>query len=179
MGDLPRTGPLAWWMLFSLIVLASIILRLLPLGMNPGRLPGPDLVMCLACAWVLRRPAFVPVFLIAGLVLIEDMLLMRPPGLWAAMMVLGTEILRTRAQFSRELSFVGEWIMVSAVMLAMILGQRLLLAVMFLPQPGFGVDMIGFGFSVMTYPVIVGITRLAFGLHKPATGEVDAMGRPL
>ena len=149
MAETPRSSPLAWWALFSMIVLALLVLRLLPLGSDPGRLPGPDIVMCLVCAWVLRRPAFVPVWLIAALVLLEDMLLMRPPGLWTAMMVLGSEILRTRAQFSRELSFAGEWIMVSLVMLAMILGQRLAIAIMFLPQPGFGVDMIGYAFSVM------------------------------
>lgn len=168
-----------WWALFAGIVLALIFFRILPLGALAGRFPGPDLVMCLACAWVIRRPDLLPALVIAGAVLLEDMVLMRPPGLWAALMILGTEVLRTRSAFSRELSFLAEWAMVAVVMFAMVLGNRLIMAAMILPQPGFGMQMIGFAFSVLAYPAVVLASRLLFGLYKPATGEVDAMGRRL
>jgi rod shape-determining protein MreD len=31
--------------------------------------------------------------------------------------------------------------------------------------------------TILAYPVVVGVSILAFGLRKPATGEVDATGR--
>ena len=179
MVDGVHNGTLLARGLFVLAVTAMLFLRLLPLPAEAGSLPGPDLMMCLCCAWVLRRPDHLPALLIAGAVLVEDMLLMRPPGLWAALMLLGTEFLRSRAAFSRELTLVSEWVMVAVVMLAMMLAFRLGMAVTMLPQPGLGLTLIQFVFSVLAYPLVVGALRLAFGLRKPATGEVDALGRPL
>lgn len=174
-----RDGVWFWRGLFTLAVLAMLFLRILPLPAEAGRLPGPDLLMCLCCAWVLRRPDHLPALLIAAAVLVEDMLLMRPPGLWAALMLVGTEFLRSRAAFSRELTLLSEWGMVAVVMLAMLLAYRLTLTLTMLPQPGLGLTLIQFVFSVLAYPLVVGVLRLAFGLHKPAMGEVDARGRRL
>jgi rod shape-determining protein MreD len=165
--------------LFVAVVTVMLFLRLLPLPGDPGGLPGPDLMMCLCCAWVLRRPDHLPALLIALAVLLEDILLMRPPGLWAALMLIGTEFLRSRAAFSRELTFMSEWVMVAVVMLAMTLGYRLALAVTVTPQTALGLTLIQVLVSVAAYPLVVGALRLAFGLRKPATGEVDALGRPL
>jgi len=179
MGDGVGNGIWLARSLFVVAVTVMLFLRLLPLQSEAGALPGPDLLMCLCCAWVLRRPDHLPALLIAGAVLVEDMLLMRPPGLWAALMLLGTEFLRSRAAFSRELTLVSEWVMVAVVMLAMMLAFRVVMAVTLLPQPGLGLTLIQFLFSVLAYPFVVGALRLAFGLRKPATGEVDALGRPL
>lgn len=172
-------GVWIWWAVFVGVFAILVFFRLLPIGHPAGELPGPDLIMCLACAWVLRRPDYLPALLVAGVVLVEDLLLMRPPGLWAVLMLAGTEFLRSRAAFSRELTFVSEWVMVSVVMLAMMLGYRLVMAVAFLPQPGLGLTLIQLLWSLAAYPVVVAVSRLAFGLRKPATGEVDALGRPL
>lgn len=179
MGDLFRGSVWLWWGLFALIVLASVFLRLLPLGSTAGRLPGPDLVMCIACAWILRRPAFVPIWLVALVLLFEDLILMRPPGLWTAIMLMGTELLRARTDAAREFGFVAEWLLVSVVMFAMVIGYRLIMAVAMVPQPGFGLQMVGLGLSILVYPLVVAITRVVFGLHKPAAGELDEIGRPL
>lgn len=179
MGDGVGNGIWLARAMFAVAVTVMLFLRLLPLQAEAGTLPGPDLLMCLCCAWVLRRPDHLPALLIAGAVLVEDMLLMRPPGLWAALMLLGTEFLRSRAAFSRELTLVSEWVMVAVVMLAMMLAFRVVMAVTLLPQPGLGLTLIQFLFSVLAYPFVVGALRLAFGLRKPATGEVDALGRPL
>jgi rod shape-determining protein MreD len=179
MGDGFQNGTLLARAVFLMAVTVMLFLRLLPLPSEAGSLPGPDMVMCLCCAWVLRRPDHLPALLIAAAILVEDLLLMRPPGLWAALMLLGTEFLRSRAAFSRELTFVTEWVMVAVVMLAMLLGFRFVMALTMTPQPGLGLTLVQFVFSVLAYPLVVGALRLAFGLRKPATGEVDALGRPL
>ena len=79
------------WMhrlLFLAVALFLIFIRLLPLPNSAGRLPGPDLLLCLICAWTVRRPEYLPVLMVAAVVLLEDMLLMRPPGLWTGLVIL-------------------------------------------------------------------------------------------
>ncbi|HBD90522.1 MAG: rod shape-determining protein MreD [Rhodobacteraceae bacterium GWE1_64_9] len=165
--------------IFVAVALALIFIRLMPMGGLPGTLPGPDLLMCLILAWLLRRPDYLPALLIVAMVLLEDLLLMRPPGLWAALMLVGTEFLRSRIALTRELSFVVEWLFMAALMLAMFLGYRLILAVTFLPQVAFGYALAQVLASILFYPVVVWLSHVTLGVHKPGMGEVDEMGRRL
>ncbi|MDZ7907408.1 MAG: rod shape-determining protein MreD [Gemmobacter sp.] len=165
--------------IFVAVALALIFIRLMPMGGLPGSLPGPDLLMCLILAWLLRRPDYLPALLIVAMVLLEDLLLMRPPGLWAALMLVGTEFLRSRIALTRELSFVVEWLFMAALMLAMFLGYRLILAVTFLPQVAFGYALAQVLASILFYPVVVWLSHVTLGVHKPGMGEVDEMGRRL
>jgi rod shape-determining protein MreD len=91
--------------------------------------------------------------------------------------VVASEFLRSRAALTRELSFVVEWLLISGVMLALLLGYRLVFAIAFLPQPGFGFAMVQTIASILCYPFVVGLSWLALNLRKPAMGEVDAYGR--
>jgi rod shape-determining protein MreD len=64
--------------LFTCAVL--ILGRLLPLGLGESGLPGPDLLLALTFAWLLRQPAVVPLASIVIVFLMADFLLQRPPG---------------------------------------------------------------------------------------------------
>lgn len=163
--------------LFLALALMLLFLRLLPLGHAPGALPGPDLLLCLILAWVVRRPDFLPMPLILGVILIEDLILMRPPGLWTAIVVLATEFLRGRVALTRELNFLVEWALVSGMMLGMMLTYRMVLGLAFVPQPAFGFAVVQVLWSVALYPLVVGMSRLVLDLRKPAMGEVDDFGR--
>lgn len=163
--------------LFLALALALLFLRLLPLGHAPGALPGPDLLLCLILAWVVRRPDFLPMPLILVVILIEDLILMRPPGLWTAIVILATEFLRGRVALTRELNFLVEWVLVSAMMLGMLLVYRLVLAMALVPQASFGFSVVQVLWSIALYPLVVGLSRLVLDLRKPAMGEVDDFGR--
>ena len=159
--------------------LGLLFLNLLPLGSLARTLPGPDLLLCLVLAWVLRRPDYLPVLLICVVVLVEDFLLMRPPGLWAGLVILGTEFLRARVDLTRELIFIAEWALVALIMVAVLLGYRLVFLVAFLQQPTFGFALLQTLWSILCYPLVVAVSRFVFHLRKPAMGEVDAYGRRL
>lgn len=163
--------------IFLALAAALLFFRLLPLESVAGEWPGPDLILCLIFAWVVRRPDFLPVPLIAVVVLLEDLLLMRPPGLWTALVLLATEFIRSRAALTRELGFVTEWLLVAGMMVALLIGYRLAFAAAFLPQPSVGFALLQTLWSILCYPLVVAVSRLAFDLRKPATGEVDAYGR--
>lgn len=179
MVDAARSSVWLFRLVFLGLAAAFLFLKLLPLGSLAGEWPGPDILLCLIFAWVVRRPDFLPVPLIAAVLLLEDLLLMRPPGLWTALVILATEFIRSRAALTRELGFLTEWLLVAGMMAALLISYRLAFAFAFLPQPGFGFALVQTVWSILCYPVVVAASRLAFDLRKPATGEVDAYGRRL
>ena len=141
------------------------------------RMPGPDLMLCVIFAWMMRRPDYLPVILIAAVVLLEDMILMRPPGLWTAIVLIASEFVRVRVALTRELNFGVEWLLVAGLMLAMLVIYRLAFAMVMVPQAGFGFAMLQVVWSVIFYPLVVFLSRYVLDLHKPAMGEIDAYGR--
>ena len=164
-------------LLFIAIALLLLFLRLLPLGSMAGELPGPDVLLCIVFAWTMRRPDYLPALLITVVVLLDDMILMRPPGLWTALVVIASEFVRARVALTRELNFGVEWLLVAGMMVAMLLVYRLVFAVVLMPQPAFGFAMVQVLWSILCYPAVVGLSRYLLDLHKPAMGEVDAYGR--
>jgi rod shape-determining protein MreD len=165
--------------LFVAACLLIIFVLLLPLDLSAGQLPGPDILICLTYAWVLRRPNYVPVLLIAAVFLVTDLLFMRPPGLLAGLVVMGSEFLRARESTSRELTFLLEWAMVGGVLIAVTLANRLFLLIVMVEQPALGLVLLQFLTTLLAYPVIVIISRYGLGLRKIAPGEVDSLGHRL
>ena len=165
--------------IFVGLALFILFIRLLPLGTVPGHLPGPDLLLCIMLAWVMRRPDYLPVLMITLIVFLEDVMLMRPLGLWTALVVLATEFLRSRAALTRELSFGVEWMLVAGLMIGLLLAYRVFFAVAFVPQPAFGFALTQTIWSILCYPIVVMASRLILDLRKPAMGELDDVGRRL
>lgn len=164
----------AYRALFVALAALLLFVRLLPLSTLPVRIPGPDLMLCITLAWVLRRPDFVPAIVIVAVVLLEDMLAMRPPGLWALIVLLGSEFLRDRGASMRGLPFLAEWATVSAVMAIMLLANRLVLAVVMVPQTGLGLTLLQLLATVAAYPVVVAASHLALGLR--GASDIDGIG---
>lgn len=179
MADALTSPVWAYRALFAALALVLIFARLLPLGSVAGAWPGPDLLFLLTLCWVLRRPDFLPVWLVAAVMLFEDLLLMRPPGLWAAVVVLAVEFLRSRVVPSRQLGFLVEWILVAGVIAASMLGYRLALMLAMLPQASLGMTLVQMILSILCYPLVVGASQVGLGVRRPATGAVTAQGRLL
>lgn len=162
--------------LYVAVVLLVLFLRLLPLA--PGRVPwpGPDIVLCLTLAWVLRRPDHVPALVIAAVVLAEDLLLTRPIGLWAAIMVIGSEVARGREARWRAQPFVVEWLRVAVLMALMMAAARLAMQVVLLPVPPAGQVILQWLASCAAYPLVVlaGVTLM--GLRRASPAEAERMG---
>lgn len=174
-----RLDALGYPALWLALALLSLFLRLLPLDPAEPGAPGPDLILALTLAWVLRRPAHLPALLIGLVWLLEDLLLMRPPGLWALIMLAGTEVLRARHALVREIGFLLEWAMVAGVLVAMTLAYRLVLAVFFLPRPPLDLSLAQLVATLVAYPLAVLVLQVVLRVRKPATGELDELGRRL
>jgi rod shape-determining protein MreD len=179
MTDVGRADVLGYLGLWLAIFAAALFLRILPLDLPPGGLPGPDLMLALTMAWVLRRPSHLPALAIALVWLVEDLLMLRPPGLWALIVLAGTEFLRARHVVVREITFLLEWVMVASVLAVMTLGYRLVLAIVMVPQDPLDLSLMRLGFTVASYPAMVLLLHVVLRVRKPATGEVDELGRKL
>ena len=175
----PRALPanrLGYAALFVALMGLSLFMRLLPLNTTPQALPGPDLMLCLTLAWVLRRPDLLPALLIAAVFLLEDILLMRPPGLWAVIVLAGTEFLRARQPQMRDQSFLAEWTVVALVITAMFLLERAVLTVTLVPMPDLGPALIKMLGTLLIYPVVVAVLHLALGTRGfGGSGDADAV----
>ncbi|MEM0937732.1 MAG: rod shape-determining protein MreD [Pseudomonadota bacterium] len=165
--------------LFAGLVLALALGRLLPDAGFLGGLPGPDLILAFTVAWVLRRPAYAPAWLIVAVFLPLDFLLHQAPGIGALAILLLTEFLRARQELSRSLPFSLEWALVAAVLLAMVAGTQLLMGLFLVPRPPLGLDLVRALFTAAIYPLGVVVTQYVFKVRKASPGEVDALGARL
>jgi rod shape-determining protein MreD len=174
MGDRDQNR-FAYCALFVLLVASVLFVQLLPLNPGPGRLPGPDIVLLIVFAWTIMHPNLLPIWLIAGVVLVADLLLMRPPGLWAGLVVLGCEFLRSRWNVLRTAPFLVEWGLVAGLITALILAKSAILGIFAVPQPSFGLTMIHLVVTVLIYPIVVLLAGRMFGLRR-GIGEADGFG---
>src|SRR6056297_679498 len=152
-------------LLYVALCLALIFLHLLPLETLPRGWAGPDLLLALTFAWLLRRPDYVPPLLIAAIFLLADLLFQRPPGLWAAMVLLGSEALRAREPGLRDLTFAVEWLSVVTTLVAMMVDQAPL-----------GLSLMQVIATLLVYPLVAIVSKMVFGVRKIAPGDIDALG---
>lgn len=161
---------------FALLVCLILFFHLLPLDMTPNAWIGPDYLLAFAFAWSLRRPEFVPVLGLALLFLLADLLLQRPPGLWALCALLACERLKIHARGMHETSLLGEWLTAAIAVVAVALCYRLGLALTLVPLPAFGLSVYSVTLTVLFYPLAAAATHWAFGVRRPAPGERDSLG---
>lgn len=162
-----------WGMRAAYLGLAILFLfcSLIPLTTVPRNWAAPDLLMALTFAWALRRPDYVPALSVAGVWLLFDLLLHRPPGLMAALMLLATEALKPRASQMRDEGFLSEMATISIMVLLVTLGNRIILAVLLIPVPSLGLTAFQAAMTLLAYPAVVFVSRILFGVRAVAPGD--------
>lgn len=175
------TQPSSWLYrsIFILIAIAILFVKILPLDLASAKWPWPDILLCIIFCWTIRRPDYMPLWLISIVLLIEDFLLLRPPGLWPALIIIAVIFIRNRVSFTRDISFLGEWGVVSIVMMLSLLSYHLILTLMLVSQSNIGLSILQIILTILAYPFIVFISRYILGLRKPAIGQIDISGKRL
>ena len=172
-----RSATFLWSMRFIYLGLCGLVmfLHLLPLEPVTSFWAAPDLMVAITFAWVLRRPEYAPLFFIAGIFLLADFLFHRPPGLWAALVLIGSQTLRAKAPDLRDLTFPVEWLTVATTLVIMTLGYRLILGLTVVDQAPLGLSLIQLVMTLLACPIVVFVTQAIFGVRKLAPGDVDAI----
>ena len=153
-----EAGHLRVWSLrtvFVALVFLILLRALLPIRLDPPAIPGPDLLVCLIFAWVWRRPDVMSVWLIVLCMLLADFLFQRPPGLWTALVLVGSESLRRQTMREGEKTLAFEFGVVALVITSMILMQRIILFVLLVPQPPLGAMLLHLLTTLAIYPLVV------------------------
>ncbi len=163
-------------LLFLALAILTLFLHLLPLDTQPDRWPFPDVLIALVFAWVLRRPEFVPTLLVAFVMLMADLLLQRPPGLLAGLVVLGAAYLRSAAPGMRDSGFVSEWASVSVVITAVFVLNRVILAILSVQQAALGPVMVQVVLTIAVYPLIVLLSQSVFGVRRMSPADQTTLG---
>lgn len=162
--------------LYLLLATVVVFLHLLPLDTQPDRWPFPDVLIALTFAWVLRRPDYVPTLSIAAVMLMTDLLLQRPPGLMAALVVMGAAYLRSAAPGMRDVGMIGEWTTVGAVITAVFVLNRIILAILSVQQADLGPVVVQVVLTIASYPLIVLLSRSVFGVRRISVAETAGSG---
>lgn len=176
MADSPTTQVWIGRAMFAALTLAIVFVQLLPLETMPRSIGFPDAMLCLVLTWAARRPDYVPALLIGAVFLLADFLFQRPPGLWTALVLILTEMLRARAAGLRAMPFPVEWATVAAGIVGITIAYRAVLAMVLVPQAPLGLTLTQMVLTILFYPVVVGLSHVVFGVSRPAAGAVDSRG---
>ncbi len=161
--------------LFVALSLALITFKLLPLNLATVGIPGPDLLLLLAFAWMVRQPDVVPLGALLVVFLLADFLFQRPPGLWTLLVILASESLRRRRLTMTEFPFLVEWGAVAVAVMGMVLLNRLILWVLLVDLDPLGLTLAQGIVTIVTYPVVVAVSKFVFGLRKLGPAELEAL----
>lgn len=168
-----RKWRMRFW--FCMLVLALLYLQLLPLQTLPRSWAGPDLIVLFTVAWAIRRPDYVPTLLVAAMTLLVDFILMRPPAVMAAIMVIARQLLKRQEPGLRDSTFMTEWLVAALALATIALTNRVFLAVFLVDQAPLGMTLMELAMNVIAYPMVVLVSHVAFGIRKVVPGETDAV----
>lgn len=152
--------------LLLILGIAAIYAALIPLSPGSGA-AHPDVLYCLVIAWVIRRPASAPLWLVLALGLFADLMLSRPLGLGALGLVLAAELARARSGLFQGAPFVLEWLAASLGFAALLAAMELLLRLTFTPAPGVTTLLSCLAATTLAYPLVVAALVWLLGLAAP------------
>ena len=166
-------------LIFVALAFVLIVIDLVPLDMRPSLWAPPDVLLAATLAWVARKPSYVPVFVIAAIMLLADFLFLRPPGLWAALVVVLSETIRRQHREFRNMPLLAEWGTIAFGIAAITLVNRVVLAVVMAPQAPLAPTLIEMVATILVYPIVLIAAHFIFGVTRTARGEVGNKGQVL
>jgi len=173
MGSSIRVQTFVFAGLYAVVCGAIILVQLLPTNFGPPSFPGPALLLCITFAWVLRRPHLLPTWLIALGFLMADFLWMRPPGLWAGLVVIGAEYLRAREPALRELPPAAEFGVAALALVFVPVTYYLVLLIVAAPQASLGLIALQTVIPLIFYPILVVLSRVILRIDRMPPAEVE------
>ena len=176
MSELPPSRLWTMRIAFTALVMVILFFHMLPLQTATGGWSWPDFILAFALAWSVRRPDYVPLALLAGLFLLADLLLQRPPGLWAALALVACAQMQQQARSLRDASLATEFMSAAAWIVGIGVGYRIVLAVLLVDMPSLAPALLQIVITVMAYPVVVGITHALMGVRKAAPHDMGGTG---
>lgn len=162
--------------LFFVLCASIIFINMLPLTIEPRRVPGPDLLFCITAIWIMRRPQWAPVGLIVLIHLIADLLFLRPVGLWPAISLLGYEYLRRKSTATTEIPPLIEFGMAMILFAALVTLNAVIHVIFGIPHPSFGATSLHVIVTALAYPVVMAFSVFVTRVRRARPSDFDGSG---
>lgn len=164
--------------LFVFMALLCIALPLISLDYSVDRRVPPDLFYVLCVAWLIRDDRTPSLPVIIALALLADVILMRPIGLGALLMLGVSETVRNNIRILRDQDVITEWIIATLGIGAMLVVQNVILTLAFANRLSLGQIGKMTLATGLCYPVVVIV--LHYGLrirHDRLSDDSHRLGR--
>lgn len=158
---------------YIVLMFTIIFLHLLPLNFIPRGLVSPDWMLLFTFSWVLRMPKYAPIPLIAALFLLSDLIFLRPPGLWTALVIVACIRLRSLSGNLRTQTFMVEWLSVSITTVLFSIGYLFILAIFLYDIGSMDLFFLQLAVTILFYPVAVFVSQSIFNVRKPSPRDID------
>jgi len=159
---------------FVVLALLLTFAELLPLNTLPPTWVMPDVLLCVTFVCCIRRPHYVPMLIIAMVFLFQDLMLNRPPGLFAAWALITSQWLKGRSRSAEEFPFLREYLSVSLALAVVFFGTRWGIGLVMLPMPEAFLSLSELLTTALLYPIVVIIVQGLFKVRRTGFGELDA-----
>ena len=167
MSNIPSERIWIYRIFFIAISIFLVLTNLMPLQTMPQSWPWPNALLLVIFCWSLREPNFVPIPLITFVLLSQDFLLHRPPGLFSGISVMILILIKAITASSDDKSFLAEWVRVSLAFAAISLIYHLVLTVSFVNTSQLRISLIQTIFNISIYPFIVLVSHYIFRVKRP------------
>ena len=167
MSKIPSERIWIYRTIFTTLSVFVILTNLMPLQTTPQAWPWPNILLLIIFCWSLREPNFVPVPLVAVILLLQDLLLHRPPGLLSGITIIVLIWIKIITASSDDKSFLAEWVRVSLAFAAISLIYHLLLSLSLVTTTELRISLIQTIFNICMYPFIVLVSQHIFRVKRP------------
>ena len=166
MSNIPSERIWIYRFIFIAVAIFLILANLMPLQTTPQSWPWPNILLLVIFCWSLREPNFVPIPLIIAILLLQDFLLHRPPGLFSGISVMIFILIKAITASSDDKSFLAEWVRVSLAFAAISLIYHLVLTLSFVNTSQLRIRLIQTIFNISLYPFIVLVSHYIFRVKR-------------
>jgi len=172
---------LSWLRQMALVLFACLIIfyQLIPFSLTPSATPAPDLMFCVVCIFIIRRPEIVPFWLIGLIYFAFDVFQSKPFGVWTAAILVMTEVLRANRDAFRENLFPFEWLSIALIFGGALCANQIFLIMSIVETPPIFNLLWEFIFTVLLYPIVLFFITYVLRVRKPALGEFDVKGQKI
>ncbi len=152
--------------LLTVLAILFTALDIQPATLYAVNFSFPNLVYCLFCAWILHTSKGPSLAMVLVTFCVLEIVYGLPPGLWTALMLVATEIVRAKGPRLAAFHFIAEWALVAGLFAAALLLFQLVLLLTFSQA------MTTFAISsylvttTISYPIIVALTAIMFRIGK-------------
>ena len=167
MSNIPSERIWIYRIIFLIVSIFLVLTNLMPLQTTPQSWPWPNILLLVIFCWSLREPNFVPIPLITVVVLSQDFLLHRPPGLFSGITILILVWIKAITASSDDKSFLAEWVRVVLAFAAISLINHLVLTLSFVTTTELKISLIQVIMNISTYPFVVLISHHIFRVKRP------------